>query len=109
MDRFFAILSTSLITATALMGDPFFTFDNGLGKKTPTEQAAQLKQLGYDGIGYKGLRRPAMLPGARRAGGSPETLLRQMTRNSRAIGGAGQAIDRLPSGGESPTFVPCQS
>jgi sugar phosphate isomerase/epimerase len=52
--RFFAILAASLITATALMGNPFFAFDNGLGGKTPTEQAALLKQLGYDGIGYTG-------------------------------------------------------
>lgn len=31
------------------MGNPFFAFDNGLGKKTPFEQAALLKQLGYVG------------------------------------------------------------
>jgi sugar phosphate isomerase/epimerase len=48
------ILITSLITATVLLGNPFFAFDNGLGGKNPSEQAALLKQLGYDGIGYTG-------------------------------------------------------
>lgn len=35
---------------------PFFAFDNGVGRgaKTPAEQAALLKELGYDGIGYTG-------------------------------------------------------
>ena len=50
------ILITSLITATVLLGNPFFAFDNGLGGKNPSEQAALLKQLGYDGIGYTGTR-----------------------------------------------------
>ena len=49
-----AILAASLITATALMGNPLFAFDNGLGGKKPSEQAALLKQLGYDGIGCTG-------------------------------------------------------
>jgi sugar phosphate isomerase/epimerase len=33
---------------------PFFAFDNGVGRGqwTPSEQAATLKELGYDGIGY---------------------------------------------------------
>ncbi len=52
--RTLAILATSLITATAVTANPFFAFDNGLGNKTPTEQAALLKQLGYDGIGSTG-------------------------------------------------------
>ena len=52
--RTLAILATSLLTTTALMGNPFFAFDNGLGNKTPAEQAALLKQLGYDGIGCTG-------------------------------------------------------
>jgi sugar phosphate isomerase/epimerase len=51
----FALLVTSLITTTALTAkNPFFAFDNGLGNKTPSEQAALLKQLGYDGIGFTG-------------------------------------------------------
>ena len=49
-----ALLATSIITTTALMGNPFFAFDNGLGRKSPDEQAVLLKQLGYDGIGYTG-------------------------------------------------------
>lgn len=48
------LILACLITSTALMGNPFFAFDNGLGGKSPSEQAALLKQVGYDGIGYKG-------------------------------------------------------
>jgi sugar phosphate isomerase/epimerase len=39
------------------MGNPFFAFDNGVGRGAgwpPSKQAAVLKQLGYDGIGYTG-------------------------------------------------------
>jgi sugar phosphate isomerase/epimerase len=54
--RTLAILATSLIGTVAAMANPFFAFDNGLGKKSPAEQAALLKQLGYDGIGYTGTR-----------------------------------------------------
>jgi sugar phosphate isomerase/epimerase len=52
--RTLTILATSLISAAAATPNPFFAFDNGLGKKSPTEQAALLKELGYDGIGYTG-------------------------------------------------------
>lgn len=52
--RSLAILATILIATAAAMANPFFTFDNGLGKKSPAEQAALLKELGYDGIGYTG-------------------------------------------------------
>lgn len=52
--RALAILATSLVATAAAMANPFFAFDNGLGKKSPAEQAALLKQLGYDGIGYTG-------------------------------------------------------
>jgi sugar phosphate isomerase/epimerase len=37
---------------------PFFAFDNGVGRDvgwTPTQQAALLAKLGYDGVGYTGL------------------------------------------------------
>jgi sugar phosphate isomerase/epimerase len=49
-----ALIAITLLTTAAVMGSPFFAFDNGLGKKSPAEQAALLKQLGYDGIGYTG-------------------------------------------------------
>jgi sugar phosphate isomerase/epimerase/type 1 glutamine amidotransferase len=49
-----AIIAISLLTAATVMGNPFFAFDNGLGRKSPAEQAALLKELGYDGIGYTG-------------------------------------------------------
>ena len=52
--RALAILATSLVATAAAMANPFFAFDNGLGKKSPAEQATLLKQLGYDGIGYTG-------------------------------------------------------
>ncbi len=48
------ILATCLIGTAAAIANPFFAFDNGLGKKSPVEQAALLKELGYDGIGYTG-------------------------------------------------------
>lgn len=49
-----ATLAINLLSAVAVMANPFFAFDNGLGKLSPTEQAALLKELGYDGIGYSG-------------------------------------------------------
>jgi hypothetical protein len=52
--RTLAILATGLICAASAIANPFFAFDNGLGKKSPPEQAALLKELGYDGIGYTG-------------------------------------------------------
>lgn len=44
--------------------NPFYAFDNGVGrgKLSPTEQAAILADLGYDGIGYTGTENiPQML------------------------------------------------
>lgn len=38
--------------------NPFFAFDNGVGRELnwlPAQQAATLKTLGYDGIGYTGM------------------------------------------------------
>lgn len=38
--------------------NPFFAFDNGVGREakwSPADQASSLKALGYDGIGYTGL------------------------------------------------------
>jgi sugar phosphate isomerase/epimerase len=52
--RTLAILATSLIGTASAIANPFFAFDNGLGRKSPSEQAALLKELGYDGIGYTG-------------------------------------------------------
>jgi sugar phosphate isomerase/epimerase len=52
-----AFIAISLLTTTAIMGNPFFAFDNGVGRGAgwpPSKQAAVLKQLGYDGIGYTG-------------------------------------------------------
>ena len=46
------------------LANPFFAFDNGTGygRVAPEEQAAMLKELGYDGIGYTGAQQiPAML------------------------------------------------
>jgi len=43
--------------ATAHLANPFFAFDNGVGRELkwpPARQAATLKALGYDGIGYTG-------------------------------------------------------
>lgn len=42
---------------TAHLANPFFAFDNGVGRELkwpPARQAATLKALGYDGIGYTG-------------------------------------------------------
>ncbi len=41
----------------ARLANPFFAFDNGVGRELkwlPAQQAALLKSLGYDGIGYTG-------------------------------------------------------
>ena len=51
-------------TPQASVANPFFAFDNGTGygRVSPEEQAAMLKELGYDGIGYTGAQQiPAML------------------------------------------------
>lgn len=48
-------LFLSLLAAATAMANPFFAFDNGLGGGLPpAKQAALLKSLGYDGIGYTG-------------------------------------------------------
>lgn len=42
---------------TAHLANPFFAFDNGVGRElkwSPERQATLLKALGYDGIGYTG-------------------------------------------------------
>jgi hypothetical protein len=52
VSRTLAILCTSLVGTATAMAHPFFACDNGLGKKSPTEQAALLKDLGCEGIGY---------------------------------------------------------
>ena len=42
----------------ALRGNPFFAFDNGVGRgtqRTPDQQAELLATLGYDGISYTGV------------------------------------------------------
>jgi len=42
---------------TAYLANPFFAFDNGVGRElkwSPERQATLLKALGYDGIGYTG-------------------------------------------------------
>jgi len=66
-----ALCLATATLALALDGDaksafenPFFAFDNGTGygRVVPEEQAAMLKELGYDGIGYTGAQQiPAML------------------------------------------------
>jgi len=62
------IFGTLLVASASLPGaepvsrpslaleNPFFAFDNGVGrgKMSSAEQAALLKELGYDGIGYTG-------------------------------------------------------
>jgi sugar phosphate isomerase/epimerase len=53
---FAALIAISLLSNTSA-GNPFFAFDNGVGRGTtwpPARQAATLKQLGFDGIGYTG-------------------------------------------------------
>lgn len=52
-----AFTAIALLTLPPLKANPFFAFDNGVGRGlnwTPPQQAALLKQLGYDGIGYTG-------------------------------------------------------
>jgi sugar phosphate isomerase/epimerase len=61
--------ATICAAAVALAGDggaakPFFAFDNGVGygRVSPDDQAAILKEIGYDGISYTGAQRiPEML------------------------------------------------
>jgi len=58
--------------ATLSAANPFFAFDNGVGREQqwpPAEQAAVLKALGYDGIGYTGVERFAERQQAFRAQG----------------------------------------
>ena len=46
------------IAGLAVAANPFFAFDNGFHPKAdwpPARQAALLKELGYDGIGYSGI------------------------------------------------------
>jgi len=46
-----------ILAATGVTANPFFAFDNGVGRGSawpPARQATVLKQLGYDGIGYTG-------------------------------------------------------
>ena len=61
-----SVLGLCLLATTATAADvpapahpvnPFFAFDNGVGHNlnwSPAQQAAVLKKLGYDGIGYTG-------------------------------------------------------
>jgi sugar phosphate isomerase/epimerase/lysophospholipase L1-like esterase len=44
--------------ARSELNNPFFAFDNGIGRGrlTPEQQAKTLKKLGYAGIGYTGVR-----------------------------------------------------
>jgi sugar phosphate isomerase/epimerase len=54
---FAKFIAIGLLTTAPVMGNPFFAFDNGVGRNLawpPAKQAAVLKQLGYDGIGYTG-------------------------------------------------------
>jgi sugar phosphate isomerase/epimerase len=58
----FAVLCSLVARAPAaerpplVLENPLFAFDNGVGRgqMAPAEQAALLKELGYDGIGYTG-------------------------------------------------------
>lgn len=58
-------------TTTAIAGNPFFAFDNGVGRAewTPAQQAQTLKDLGYDGIGYTGFENMPARRGAFDAAG----------------------------------------
>lgn len=63
--HFLLLLSACLIPTTALAQRPFFPFDNGLTDvKSPQEQAALLKRLGYDGICTRPRAATAELVGA---------------------------------------------
>lgn len=51
------LVAVGFVCASSAFAQPeFFAFDNGVGRGelTPSEQAALLKELGYDGIGYTG-------------------------------------------------------
>ena len=61
---FVSLVALGMITASAaettraLRPNPFFAFDNGVGRgtqRTPDQQAELLATLGYDGIGYTGV------------------------------------------------------
>ncbi len=49
-------LAAQEASAHGPLDNPFFAFDNGVGRAElgPDQQAALLKELGYDGIGYTG-------------------------------------------------------
>jgi len=49
-----AKVSKAPATAKGGLTNPFFAFDNGIGRMTPDQQAQTLKKLGYAGIGYSG-------------------------------------------------------
>ncbi|MBC8128175.1 MAG: sugar phosphate isomerase/epimerase [Gloeobacteraceae cyanobacterium ES-bin-144] len=52
-----AFIGMCLLTIAPAIANPFFAFDNGVGRNLawpPMKQATVLKQLGYDGIGYTG-------------------------------------------------------
>lgn len=50
------VLAWESEAASAPISNPFFAFDNGVGRGewTPEQQAKTLARLGYDGIGYTG-------------------------------------------------------
>lgn len=55
----FALIGIPVLAGSAAEGElrnPFFAFDNGVGRGTwtPQQQAGVLKELGYAGIGYSG-------------------------------------------------------
>ena len=52
-------IASNLLALPARAGNPFFAFDNGVGRNLnwpPAQQAAMLKALGFDGIGYTGTK-----------------------------------------------------
>jgi len=52
----FVVLVVGICAASVFSENPFFAFDNGVGRSewTPEQQASVLKELGFDGIGYTG-------------------------------------------------------
>jgi len=50
-----SLTAISLLATASAVEMPFFAFDNGVGGMPPARQAALLKRLGYDGIGYTGV------------------------------------------------------
>jgi sugar phosphate isomerase/epimerase len=52
----FCLLPTRPLPAETRLDNPFFVFDNGVGRGnwTPAQQAKTLAELGYAGIGYSG-------------------------------------------------------